>query len=101
MPNARKPAITGLAKPHGIVDDVLVPLSKKVTKRIGQRKAAKTAIVASKKRHDLGYMVQSAPVKSGKVTPNQVATALAKDKSYAKRTSRKQVSQYIKNSKGK
>jgi hypothetical protein len=43
MPNARKPAITGLSKPHGIADDIVIPLIKKVTKGKTQKKVLNTA----------------------------------------------------------
>ena len=47
MAKARKPAITGIARPQGIVDDLFGPLGKKAVRRV--TKLAENAALAERK----------------------------------------------------
>jgi phage terminase large subunit len=104
MPNARKPAITGLSKPHGIVDDVVVPLAKKVVKNaakkksVPSRKSIKTQIRANERKKMWETMSRTDGPTKQYYTDAGLATYLAKTKP---RVMRKQVSAVRKSYKGK
>jgi hypothetical protein len=104
MPNARKPAITGLSKPQGIVDDVVVPLAKKVigARTKPSRNATKKMIVANKKRKAYETITKGQnPFATGFKSDEDVAKLVGKSKYYKKNTSRKEVSSVRKKMKGK
>jgi hypothetical protein len=91
----RKPAITGLSKPHGIVDDVVIPLAKKVIKARTKpsRNATKKMIVATKKRNAYETITKGQnPLAAGFKSNEDVAKLVGKSKYYKKNTSRKEVS---------
>lgn len=96
---ARKPAITGLARPQGIVDDIAkfgIKGAKQIIKgRRPKKEALKGAISAERKRATHAHIMQS---KSNNKTANEVATILSKRK---ETVTRKQVSNARKKLKGK
>lgn len=105
---ARKPAITGLARPQGIVDDVVVPLAKKAIKAVSGKKsvpsrnATKKMITAGKKRNAYETITKSQnPFAAGFKSNEDVAKLVGKSKYYKQTTSRKAVSKVRKQFKGK
>lgn len=89
----RKPAITGIARPEGIIDDVVIPLGRKAVKKVTGRGASKAkkgpkvskANIRSEIRAKQFETISKVPASVRGYTDEELMKKLARTKPYVTR----------------